>query len=388
MREVTVLIIDDSEADSEIYGTYLEECQQINVRCLYADCGTDGIEMCEKHALDCILLDCNLPDSSGLEVLKELQALSIETPVILYSGYWTEELNEQAIQAGAYDFIDKGEIKRKSLERVLRFVLEKAETLGLSRQLELAARAESEAKTQFLARVVHEIRNPIHQILSLSRFLRDEEDGSLNEAQQEYLELIKSAGTRMIGLVNGLLDLAKLEAGTCELEYSTIDLREFSRNIVAGFKPLAEEKGLFIQLDITKAAPQQFVSSANRLEQIIANLISNAIKYTETGGVTVEVGVHELEGVEITVRDTGIGISPEGKESIFTPYQQIDNCSTNKGTGLGLSIAVELADLLGSGLTCSSEIGEGSAFCLKLPANPCSPSDGERTVEIPETQAN
>ncbi|MBK3732313.1 response regulator [Azospirillum brasilense] len=249
---------------------------------------------------------------------------------------------------------------------------EKAEQLSLT----------SKYKSQFLANMSHELRTPLNSLLILSKLLSDNGDHNLTPRQVEFARTIHAAGSDLLNLINDILDLSKIESGTVTLEIGAVVLDDLRGHVERTFAQLAEEKGLRFDIDMTQPRPVAIQTDQKRLEQVLNNLLSNAFKFTETGGVTFRVGLasegwsaahpvlNAAEGVlAFTVVDTGIGIPENKQRIIFEAFQQADGTTSRKygGTGLGLSISREIARLLGGEIRVQSESGAGSAFTLYVP---------------------
>ena len=244
-----------------------------------------------------------------------------------------------------------------------------------ARELELA----SKYKSEFLANMSHELRTPLNSLLLLAQALAGNKEGNLSEEQVEFAQIIYASGSDLLNLINEILDLAKIEAGRVALRLGEVNLAELAEGVRASFGHMARQKDLELKVEVAPDAPAGFTSDQKRIEQIIRNLVSNAMKFTEQGGVAVAFGSARLRGesgeeahLRITVRDTGIGIEPEKQKVIFEAFQQADGSTSRKygGTGLGLSISRQLALLLGGRIELESEKGKGAVFTVYLPLTP------------------
>jgi signal transduction histidine kinase/CheY-like chemotaxis protein len=232
----------------------------------------------------------------------------------------------------------------------------------------------SRYKSDFLANMSHELRTPLNSILILSSMLASGERAVDGGEGRKYATTINEAGHDLLQLINDILDLSKIEAGKARLEMTTFRLRPLVEALGDRFRPLAEEKGLDLVLTLVDGTPVSLTSDADRLRQVLNNLIGNAIKFTERGRVTLEVapGDRLPDTIDFTVRDTGIGIPHDQQELVFEAFQQasVDASRGFGGTGLGLSISRQICDLLGGTLTLESSPGTGSSFTLTLPLVP------------------
>ncbi len=280
------------------------------------------------------------------------------------------EAQTQKLQASEEELrVQQEELQQTNEELAERSVLLEERNVEIqkkSEDLELSTRYKSE----FLANMSHELRTPLNSILLLSRLLSENNDSNMNEEQIEFARVIQSSGNGLLGLIDEILDLSKIEAGKMELEFIDITTKEITDNLKALFNEVAKQKHIEFNI-VAEDAPLVLKTDKVRLEQVLKNLISNAIKFTAQGSVTLEIkknpGSDKL--VDFTVRDTGIGIPYEKQPLIFEAFQQADGSTKRKygGTGLGLSISRELAKLLRGEITLKSEINEGSEFTLTIP---------------------
>jgi signal transduction histidine kinase/DNA-binding response OmpR family regulator len=234
-----------------------------------------------------------------------------------------------------------------------------------AKQLELS----SQYKSEFLANMSHELRTPLNSIILLSKMMASNSNQHLNNDEVHQAEIIHNAGNELLRLINDVLDLSKIEAGQMELHIESIDSRDFLNNLHELFEHSIKEKNLeFVLRDDFHG---QFTSDPNRLSQILRNLLSNALKFTKSGRITLSIGRSDNAKlpIKISVKDTGIGIPEEKRKVIFEAFQQADGSISRQygGTGLGLSISLRFAKLLGGTIELNSKVGEGSEFALLLP---------------------
>jgi signal transduction histidine kinase/HAMP domain-containing protein/CheY-like chemotaxis protein len=289
----------------------------------------------------------------------------------------SEELQDQQVelQRSNADLEDKAallatqnrdiETKNAEIEQARQEIEERA------RQLALA----SKYKSQFLANMSHELRTPLNSLLILARLLAQNPGRNLTAKQVEYANVIHSAGSDLLQLINDILDLSKVEAGRMDIHAERFPLSALLEDVQATFQPLTAERGLEFAVEADPEAPTELHTDRQRLRQVLGNLLANAVKFTEQGHVMLRVGQASRrtpdgsDMLAFSVADTGIGIAPENLSTIFGAFQQGDGTLSRRygGTGLGLSIAREVGALLGGEIAAESELGRGSTFTLYLP---------------------
>jgi CheY-like chemotaxis protein len=227
----------------------------------------------------------------------------------------------------------------------------------------------NEYKSEFLANMSHELRTPLNSTLILAKLLADNKDGNLTDQQVKFAQTISSAGNDLLTLINDVLDLSRIEAGKVDLAPEKVVLRGAVESLLKTFQPVAEQRRVRFSTGIDPDVPDSIETDAQRLGQILKNLLSNAFKFTEKGEVSLRVLSPGGATIAFEVRDTGVGIAAHQQEVIFEAFRQADGSIHRKfgGTGLGLSISRDLAGLLGGSIVVQSETGVGSVFTLTLP---------------------
>jgi CheY-like chemotaxis protein len=233
----------------------------------------------------------------------------------------------------------------------------------------LKLEAASRYKSEFLANMSHELRTPLNSALILSKLLADNRDDTLTAEQVKYAQAIYASNNDLLNLINDILDLSKIEAGHVELQAEPVPLAGLVERLQATFEPLAAHKRLAFRIEQAPGTPVQMVSDAQRLQQVLKNLLANAIKFTERGQVVLRLAPGRGERIRFEVQDSGIGIAKSQQAVIFEAFRQADGSTSRRfgGTGLGLSISRELARRLGGDIQVDSEPGRGSTFTLELP---------------------
>jgi signal transduction histidine kinase/DNA-binding NarL/FixJ family response regulator len=230
------------------------------------------------------------------------------------------------------------------------------------------AEAANLAKSKFLASMSHELRTPLNAILGFSRLMHDE--AGLSEEQRKTLDIINRSGEHLLNMINDVLDMAKVEAGRLSVENTLLDLGGMVRDITDLLRVRAEEKGLQLLLDQSSEFPRFVRADGAKLRQVLINLVGNAVKFTERGGVTLRLNTRPADVPKsllliVEVEDSGVGITAEDQARIFDPFVQVSNLTLQKGTGLGLAIARTYVELMGGRLSVESQPGKGSIFRME-----------------------
>jgi signal transduction histidine kinase len=270
-----------------------------------------------------------------------------------------DEIEELADQ-----FNHMAEQLEESYSRLEQKVAERTRDLEQkTRELAIA----SEHKSQFFANMSHELRTPLNAVLGYSELLVDGLYGAIPDKAREVLERIQSNGKHLLGLINDVLDISKIEAGQLTLSVEDYSMKTLVQSVIAATGSLAQNKGLAVTTNIGDDLPTGH-GDERRLTQVLLNIVGNAIKFTDTGSIDVSAKASNGHFL-IDVHDTGPGIPPEHRDKIFEEFQQVDNSSTRQkgGTGLGLSIAKRIVNLHGGDISVDSEVGAGSTFHVVLP---------------------
>ncbi|MBD2026796.1 HAMP domain-containing protein [Leptolyngbya sp. FACHB-711] len=317
---------------------------------------------------------------------QQAQSLKASEELLKNQQEQLQQTNEELQEKAELLAVQNREVERKNqeIEQARRSLEEKAEQLALS----------SRYKSEFLANMSHELRTPLNSLLILARLFAENSDGNLSDKQIEYARTIYSAGNDLLGLINDILDLAKIESGTMSIETEPMSINDFRNHLDRTFRQVAQDRNLEFQMNFDPQLPRTLYTDAKRLQQVLKNLLSNAFKFTEQGQVSLNVSLatggwsfdketlnRADRVIAFAVTDTGIGIAPDKQQVIFEAFQQADGTTSRKygGTGLGLSISREITRLLGGEIRLKSELGCGSTFTLYLPQ-----SEGERwSLPIP-----
>ncbi|MBO9360615.1 MAG: response regulator [Thermoflexus sp.] len=273
-----------------------------------------------------------------------------------------------SVEADAPWAFDEGDAQAMAIiGEVISVALQNAELYEEQRRTAERLRELDRLKTQFIANMSHELRTPLNSIIGFSRVILKGIDGPLTDAQRQDLTAIYNAGQHLLGLINDILDLSKIEAGRMELQFSEVDMREIIRGVLSTAVGLTRDKPIELCQEVPEDLPTVW-ADAQRARQVLLNLVSNAAKFTDRGFIAVRAWADDLF-ITVAVQDTGIGIPKEKQEEIFQEFTQVESGTTRRygGTGLGLAIARRLVELMGGRIWVESEVGKGSTFFFTLP---------------------
>lgn len=386
-KKATIILVDDDEGMRETLRDILvDEGYQVM---MFAS-GKEALKEIRKGLFDIVIVDLKLPDVGGIQILEEAKEVNPESAVIVMTGYASLESAVEALNRGAFSYIIKpfniDEVKvviKKALHQIKLF----KENQNLIDELQLTRRKlektvkESEnanqIKSQFLASMSHELRTPLNAIIGFADLLL--EDNTLNPGPRKDVNRISINAQNLLRLIDEILDLSKIEAGKIRLEKEMVDITPLFSEVIATFKLDADKKRVQFENQIRAPLPEVFVDP-NRIMQILANLVSNALKYTKEGGKITLTAEQKKDGLEISVADTGAGIAPQYLDKVFERFERVPNLSIpgtgglvrhsrhgDGGTGLGLTICKELLKLHNGKIWVQSKVDKGSKFTFSLP---------------------
>ncbi|RKY08419.1 MAG: hypothetical protein DRP66_04545 [Planctomycetota bacterium] len=392
------------QAEAAIFDTTSEEKQFDSFEVDSAFQGQEGLEkvrqaLQEGRPYAVAFVDVRMPPGwDGIETISRIWQADPDIQVVICTAYsdlsWHEIIDKLGqtdrllILKKPFDSIEvyqlagaltekwqlnqKAKLKQDELERIVKQrTLQLQEANGeLIIALEEARKADK-AKSEFLATMSHEIRTPMNSVIGFSGVLADED---LTADQKSYVALIQNSGQDLLRLIDDILDFSRIESGRLEMESATCSLGQLLEETESLMRPLAAEKGLEFAVNQCNQLPAQIRTDSTRLRQCLTNLIGNAIKFTGTGHVYLNVSLEDRDNrqyIRFDVEDTGIGIPPEKHEKIFESFTQADGSLSREygGTGLGLAITKRLAELLGGDVSLSSCEGAGSVFSLVIRAD-------------------
>lgn len=364
----SVLIIDDDEDDVLLIEDRLRDL--VAHDCHFVNCFERqvAIDYLKERTFDLCILDYRLAGYEGLEILNAVATAELATPIIMLTGQNDDKVAKDAIKAGAQDFVMKASIDDVIFEKSIQYAIARKE-LEFARVLSQRNKAENTAKDKFIAHLSHELRTPLTSILGYTSLLLENEQ---TLAFQKELKVISNNGKHLLNLLNDVLDLSKIAAEKFELKERTTNLQQLLVEVNSLLTLSALDKGLTLAFHSENKLPELVLLDDIRFKQVLVNLIGNAIKFTDVGGVEINIALcHASSSAELQfeIIDTGIGMAEHQISSIFSPFKQLEDVTNRKagGAGLGLAITAEIIKQMGGTLDVESELGKGSRFFLKIP---------------------
>lgn len=354
---IRLLLVEDNPDDAEILSLMLQESPALRfeikyaeslAECLAALAGLEG-----RAEFDLVLLDLSLPDSVGMDTLRQVLRVAGRVPVVLLTGLDDEALGIEALYAGAQDYLVKGRIETGLVLRAIRYAIER-------KRIE-------EYKDDLLSIISHELRTPLHHIIGNGSLLNSEIVGGLSERQKFHVERLLAGATRMQELVEDLLDNARVRSGRLELSAAHVKYADVVDEAIALVQSRAEEAG--VELVTGVEVNSRVRLDSRRVVQVLSNLLTNAIKFTPRGGkITVKASLGQ-DALLTEVCDTGVGLRPEIAVRVFDRFYQADMTLSRPagGVGLGLSISKAVVEAHGGTIGVDSRPGQGSTFWFSLP---------------------
>jgi signal transduction histidine kinase len=368
VQETTsILLIEDNPGDADLVRLRLVEGHTpVRVNCVNRL--SDGLASLTIETPSVVLLDLNLPDSRGAETFRKVIEHAPNVPIVVLSGQDDEALAMKAVHQGVQDYLVKGNLSSKHLERSIRYAVERQ---AMIRALEIAQKKQLDFKNQFLSHVSHELRTPLTCIHQYVTILLDGLAGPMAPDQNDHLKTVLKSVNQLHAMIRDLLEATRAETGKMRVEPRCIVLAELMRQTVAMMKPIADEKRVGLEVGIDQRLPL-VLADPDRVLQVLINLVDNALKFTPPdGAVMLQANMVEADQnfVYVAVSDTGRGMGPEAKSLIFERlYQDGDSIDDNRsGLGLGLFICREIIKLHGGRIWVSSELAQGSTFTFTLP---------------------
>ncbi len=394
-KALELLLVDDDAVDRMAIRRALDRAD-LAVQVTEVTSAEQAIAQIDSHAYDCVFLDYRLPEQDGLSLIRQLRATGVTLPLVVLTGQGDEQIAVELMKAGASDYLVKTRVSPDRLALLLRNALrvqeaEQRESTALAQlqQSNLLLTQQNEelerqrryiedqnlkllsayrVKSEFLATMSHELRTPLNAILGFSQILDSQSKGPLTSHQAEMVKRIFTNGKNLLNLVNDILDLSRLEAQRLSLDPTSVHLPRLVQATLSDLRSLADGKTLTLESRLNLSDPV-VTGDEHRLRQVITNLVSNAIKFTDHGQVSITLSEAGSDQITLTVADTGIGIAAEQLPHIFEAFRQVDQSIRRQrpGTGLGLAIVQSLVTIMGGTVAVESQAGQGTTFTVTLP---------------------
>jgi len=379
MKTINILILDDKEENIISLHALLRDIEGVNI--INATDPNKALKICWNDNISIALVDVQMPEINGFEFVSLLKSnpKTSHIMVIMVTAISKEDKYLlQGLQSGAVDYLYKPLNPDITIAKVKSFVqqiwiqnelIQKNKELEESKIALLKANQEAiqarKSKEIFLANMSHEIRTPINGIMGVMHMFKGSD---LNEEQHNWLKHLDNASQSLLMIINDILDLSRIDSGLLKIKVDDFNLEKMVDDLNRIYHAKASQKGLAFNIQVDERIPEYLRYDSLRLQQIISNFISNSLKFTEKGHITLSIDQLQQKDyrhkLRFSIRDTGIGIKPEAVEKIFLAFEQADDGITKKfgGTGLGLAIVKRLADLLSGRVGAQSEYGKGSEF--------------------------
>ncbi len=390
-----ILLVDDDAVDRMAICRALARAD-LPVHVTEVTSAEEAIANLKSRAYDCVFLDYRLPERDGLSLIRQWRAEGVSIPLVVLTGQGDEQIAVDLMKAGASDYLVKTRVSPDRLALLLRNALRmyeaerrEAKVMAQLQQTNKLLTQQNEelerqrryiedqnlklleayrVKSEFLATMSHELRTPLNAILGFSQILDSQSKGPLTTHQAEMIKRIFANGKNLLNLVNDILDLSKLEAQRLTLNLTEVNLHSLVQATLLDLRSLADGKALTLKSTLQLNNPI-VANDEHRLRQVLTNLVSNAIKFTDRGQVHITLTETVSDQIALTVADTGIGIAQEQLPHIFEAFRQVNQSirRPHPGTGLGLAIVYSLVTIMDGTIVVSSEPGQGTTFVVTLP---------------------
>lgn len=375
--ENRILVVNDEKEIRESLSRALTRFSQFRVE--LAEDGEEALRRIEQENFDLVLTDLKISKKNGLQLVAEIAKSKPEVLTVLITGHETIGSALEAIRQGASDYLTKPLNMEEMIVRLQRVLQERQR---FARLKELAAQLEranqewkrlDQMKSEFISVASHELRTPLATIKNIVQLILKGRTGDINEVQTDFLSMAEKNIDRLTSILNNLLDLSRIEYGKIDIKSEELDLKGIFEFILSSLRPQAEEKSIRLSMEVPKELPLIY-GDRGKIEQILTNLVGNAIKFTPEGGeVSVLCKPFYADGnmVAISVRDSGIGIPEDQLERVFEKFYQVDESlhRSTSGTGLGLAITKGLVEANDGTIWVESQVGRGSTFTFTLPVS-------------------
>ncbi len=408
IKRLNILLVEDDKDDYLIIQNLFSHIRGLQCNIQWVSSYSEALKCIDNLDQDVCLIDYRLGDGNGLDLLRKVRANGCIKPIIILTGQGDLDVDMEAMEAGASDYLVKGELNAQVLERSIRYAIKIAQTIDTLRhahdklaleveerkkaEFELikakkAAEDASRIKSEFLSNVSHEIRTPMCTIIGMSELLSE---SALSQTQKTYIKTSMQAGNDLLRLIDEIIYISKIESSQVEIEEVSFEFDDLPLKMASLFESRAQEKGIQFTCHIASDVPVKLIGDPAHLEQVLTHFISNAIKFTKQGEIVLNVlladkaneadkdASHKCTNKEMgdvkacylqfSVTDTGVGIPEQKLQSIFDSFYQADSSNTRAygGVGLGITISKKLIEMMGGEVWVESVEGKGSTFFFNV----------------------
>ena len=386
---IHILLIEDNYGDARLVQILLADSDLPNVKITHELTLKDGITALSDRDFALVLLDLTLPDSRGFETLEKLIATKPDVNVVVMTGLDDKVLGLNAVKAGAQDFLMKNDLNADLLSKTLRYAIERKTVLiklATATRAREVAEESARMKEQFIASISHEMRTPMNAIYGMSNLLAQTQ---LDEEQRSFIDSVRQSSEILLGVINDILEISTMQNGRIDFTTQGFDLFELMFNVVNVMQYKKEEKPLEFQLAIDPSVPTHIGGDKLRLNQILFNIVGNAVKFTDMGFIKINVETFDNQqdtiGIKFIIEDSGIGIPADKIDTIFESFTRIRTKERIfEGTGLGLAIVKNLVTQQGGRVTAKSTPQEGTTITVEMTFDKMNGNFSNNSVEIPE----
>lgn len=354
LQELKILLIEDDDMFCHAIASLLKHKAPFKFALERANNASEGIEQLSNRPFDVILCDLTLPDSSGIETFRRIHRIAPLHPLIIMTGNDDESIAIQALQEGAQDYLEKGELDGRSLSRSIRYAIERSRLI--------------QQRDDFMATLVHDVKNPLISTDRLYQYILEKHFGDIDPRLQEVTNVLKRSNESVMQLLMNLLEIYRYDVNAPQFQYEDLDLGCLVQKSTHDLIPLAALKNLELESAIMEESIN-IRGDMLAIKRVLFNIIGNSIKFTQDGGkVKVKVKT-DVDGTAlITVEDNGMGISDIAQKYLFQRFYQTGKVKDFPlGTGLGLYVCRQIIEAHSGRIHCESETGKGTTFSIKLP---------------------
>lgn len=362
---IQVLLIEDNLGDARLLQEMFNEPSLVKLELTHRECMKDALKHLATKVATIVLLDLGLPDVNGIATVRQMHAVAPRIPLVVLTGLDDESVATQALHEGAQDYLIKGQLHAQALRRSLRYAIERKR---MQVETEQVRKLQLQLRDEFIATVSHELRTPLTSIRGALGLIDAGVLGKLPPKAEAMVKIARENSERLVRIINDILDVEKINSGGLEIRIESVPVPGFLEEALAVNQAYGVKYQVQFVLEETSASTE-LAADRDRLMQVMANLLSNAAKFSPAGSVVhvraLECGTH----VRIEVEDRGTGIPDEFRQRVFEKFAQADTSTFRRfeGTGLGLSITRQLLEAMGGTIGFTSVAGQGTTFFFELP---------------------